>query len=138
MYKLIILALATATTFSCSRAQYVARPPNGKDGQNCEVQQLANGALIKCANSSAVVYHGTDAPVTLGIVGYIKPCGAEFANEEIFLRMSDNSILALYDGGPGMSRLVQLAPGDYVTTDSTHSCSFTVTPDLQIINEVRQ
>jgi hypothetical protein len=43
----------------------------------------------------------------------------------------------LYDGGPNEDRLVLLASGNYITTDrnKNKTCHFTVTEDLEIINE---
>jgi len=81
---------------------------------------------------------GTNALANaIGIAGYIYPCGQEFPNDEIFLRLTDGKILALYDGGPHEDRLVLLAPGNYITTDRNrnHTCNFTVTNNLQITNE---
>jgi hypothetical protein len=111
---------------------------NGTNGQSCSIQDLANGAKITCGSQSAIIYDGEDADTSvIGIAGYIKPCGAEFNNDEIFLRMTDGNILALYDGGPHEDRLVLLAPGNYITTDrnKNRTCNFTVTNDLQITNE---
>lgn len=111
---------------------------NGTNGQSCTLQDLANGVKITCGSQSAIVYDGEDADTSvIGIAGYIKPCGEEFNNDEIFLRMTDGNILALYDGGPHEDRLVLLAPGNYITTDrnKNRTCNFTVTNDLQITNE---
>jgi len=115
---------------------------NGTDGKSCNVTQLENGALIQCETSSAVIYNGTDGKdgqtpsVPIGISSYIKPCGEEFDNDEILLRLTDGKILALYDGGNYLSRLVLLAPGSYITTDrtGTHRCTFTVNADYSISN----
>ncbi len=73
----------------------------------------------------------------IGIASYIRPCGNEFDNDEIFLRMTDGNILALYDGGPHEDRLVLLAPGNYITTDrnKNRTCHFTVNSNLQLVNE---
>lgn len=96
---------------------------NGTNGQNgVDGQNGTNGT------------NGSD-----GILEVINPCGEEFANDEVFLRLSSGRILALYDGGPNQDRLVLLAPGNYISTDTaaSKSCSFTVTSDYKIINEVR-
>lgn len=73
----------------------------------------------------------------IGIAGYIFPCGSEFDNDEVLLRLTDGNILAVYDGGPHEDRLVLVAPGNYITTDrnKNKTCHFTVTQDLQITNE---
>lgn len=117
---------------------------NGTNGNSCTVKDTSSGALITCGNSSAAIYDGQDgdddddSPRAIGIAGYITPCGAnEFDNDEIFLRLTDNNILGLYDGGPHEDRLVLLTPGDYYTSDRNKSktCHFTVTEDLEITNE---
>lgn len=111
---------------------------NGLNGKSCELTDLANGVLISCEDSQAIVYDGEDAQATtIGVRNYIKPCGDEFPNDEILLRMTDNKIIALYDGGPNLSRLVLLAPGNYATTDRSRNltCHFTITNNYDIINE---
>ena len=114
----------------------------GQAGSSCAVSNLSNGVRITCGNSSQDLFdgqNGRDSALmnAIGIASYIKPCGSEFANDEIFLRMTDGNILALYDGGPHEDRLVLLAPGNYITTDrnKNNTCHFTVTSDLKIINE---
>jgi len=114
---------------------------DGKNGKGCTIKDLKNGALVKCGNNSAVIYDGKDGENALegaiGIASYIFPCGKEFKNDEILLRLTDGNILALYDGGPHEDRLVLLASGNYITTDrnKNKTCHFTVTEDLEIINE---
>lgn len=135
---------------------------NGSDGQNglngasCTVNKVGPAATITCGNSSAVVTDGakgdtgnTGATGATGPAGtnasgiyiseVINPCGEEFANDEVFLRLSTGRILALYDGGANQDRLALIAPGNYITTDAVQnkSCSFTVTNDYKITNEVR-
>jgi hypothetical protein len=111
---------------------------NGQDGKSCQLKDLDNGVLIICGDEKAVVYDGEDAnSKVIGIESYIFPCGKEFNNDEIFLRLTDGNILALYDGGPNEDRLVLLAPGNYITTDrnKAKTCHFTVDADLNLINE---
>jgi hypothetical protein len=116
---------------------------NGRDGASCSIRDTSNGALITCGSNSVAILdgergpQGLAAPTVIGISAYIRPCGNEFANDEIFLRMSDNNILALYDGGPHEDRLVLLAPGNYITTDRNrnNTCNFTVTQSLEITNQ---
>lgn len=82
---------------------------------------------------------GTNALANaIGIASYIYPCGSEFANDEIFLRLTDGKILALYDGGPNLDRLVLLAPGDYVTTDrlGSQTCDIHVANDLTLTSQL--
>jgi hypothetical protein len=78
-----------------------------------------------------------DMPSGIFITEIVRPCGDEFPNDEIFLRLSTGSLLALYDGGADQDRLVLLAPGNYITTDrsKTHTCRFTVTSGNQITND---
>ena len=141
--KLAIATIVLLTLSSCSRTRYTEATVNGKDGapgQNCEVQQLANGAIITCANSTAVVLNGVDgvdgidgapAPVTLGIKGYIYPCNNVNSNKEIFLRMTDGKIIAVYDGGNNLSRLAILQPGNYITTDGS-TCNININSNLTV------
>lgn len=132
---------------------------DGKDGLNgtsCSVNKVGNSATITCGTSSAVVVDGakgdkgdTGATGQTGAAGQnasgiyiteiINPCGVEFANDEVFIRLSTGRILALYDGGPNQDRLALIAPGNYITTDTAQnaSCSFTVTSDYRITNEKR-
>ncbi len=132
---------------------------NGLNGSSCTVNKVGNAATITCGNSSAVVVDGvkgdkgdkgdtgnTGATGPAGtnasgiyITEVINPCGVEFSNEEVFLRLSTGRILALYDGGANQDRLALIAPGNYITTDAVQnqSCSFTVTNDYQVTNQVR-
>jgi len=138
---------------------------DGKDGLNgtsCSVNKVGNSATITCGTSSAVVVDGakgdkgdTGATGQTGTTGQtgaagqnasgiyiteiINPCGVEFANDEVFIKLSTGRILALYDGGPHQDRLALIAPGNYITTDAVQnsSCSFTVTSDYRITNEKR-
>lgn len=110
------------------------------NGQSCSVQQASNGAIVTCGSSSAVILNGKDAApsTSIGIASYVYPCGKnEFANDEIFLRLTDGNLLGLYDGGPNLDRLALLSPGNYVTSDrdGCKKCYFTITNDLKITNE---
>lgn len=112
---------------------------NGTNGSSCSISNLSNGARITCGNTSQDIYDGEDGRDSalcdaIGIASYIKPCGAEFNNDEIFLRMTDGNILALYDGGANLDRLVLLAPGNYVTTDrnGNQTCNVRVDNNLNV------
>lgn len=156
--KYLFLIAATLSTMACARTTIKEAAVNGKDGQSCTVEQLVNGALIKCATSMAVVYNGIDgangtdgvdgadgtdgtngtdgrdgapAPVTFGVRGYIYPCNNVNSNKEVFLRMTDGSILAVYDGGNGLSRLAKLQPGNYITTDGA-TCNISISTGLTV------
>jgi hypothetical protein len=144
---LVVLAAGCAverSTESTVVAQNGAQGPVGPSGAQGDRGEMGPQGLIgqtgqSCTLSANNLTCGASTialPTGITISGYIKPCGAEFANDEIFLRMSDNNILALFDGGANLDRLVLLAPGNYQTTDRTgRTCQFTVTPSLQIINE---
>ena len=165
MYKILITSVLLV---GCAKARYEYKPAdglNGVDGSSCSTQQLSNGAVIRCTDGTvSVVYNGASGSNgtngtngagglngvngrdgtngingTNSILEVVNPCGVEFANEEVFLRMSSGQLLALYDGGANLDRLVLIAPGNYITTDAVQnrSCSFTVTTNNQIINEVR-
>lgn len=146
MKKLLILIAMGISMSSCyyrvqgAKGENGTNGVNGTNGESCNVQQLSNGALIQCPTSSAAVSNGTDASLPAGML-YIKevvnPCGTNFANEEVFLRLSDNKLIALYDGGNNLSRLTLLGTGNYITTDSSnHYCSFTVDNNYQLTNQV--
>lgn len=132
--------LSNGARITCGNSvAFVYNGTNGRDGQSCSVSNTTAGVRITCGTSSEELLDGRDSALAnaIGIAGYIRPCGNEFPNDEIFLRMTDNQILALYDGGPHEDRLVLLAPGNYITTDrnKNKTCHFTVTSDLRIINE---
>lgn len=140
------------------QTQYITcNGTNGRDGLNgtsCTINKEGNAATITCGNSSAVVVDGSkgdkgDKGDTgaagqnasgIYITSIINPCGEEFANDEVLLKLSNGRILALYDGGPNEDRLALIAPGNYITTDASQSksCSFTITSDYKITNEVRR
>ncbi len=110
---------------------------NGTNGSSCSVTPTMTGAVVSCTNgSSAIILNGVDgapAPTAFGIAGYIFPCGDQANNDEIFFRMTDNSIVALYDGGATLDRLVRLAPGNYVTTDSAGTCNISVDSSFNVV-----
>jgi len=111
---------------------------NGLNGNSCTVNKVGSNAAITCGTTSVVVSDGVDAS-GIYITEILNPCGVEFANDEVLLKLSNGRILALYDGGPHQDRLTLLTPGNYITTDAVKnkSCSFTVTNNYQITNEVR-
>lgn len=109
----------------------------GIDGTSCHTEQLINGSKISCTDGSfSYVYNGEDgldAPQGLMIRGYIFVCGTEFDNDEIFLRLTNGDIIAVFDGGNYLSRLVKLAPGSYITTDRTGTnCNVHVDSKLNV------
>lgn len=67
------------------------------------------------------------------IVEVIDPCGKQPGFNEVLLRTADNKIIAHYADG-AKQFLTILVPGNFVTTDIT-PCYFTVTEDMQVINQ---
>lgn len=127
---------------------------NGLNGSSCVVNKVGNATTIVCGDSSAVVIDGINgAKGDTGLTGVtgsagtnasgiyitsvINPCGVEFNNDEVFLKLSTGRILALYDGGANEDRLTLIAPGNYITTDRVQNkaCAFTITSDYQVTNE---
>lgn len=112
---------------------------NGTDGLPGAVG--ATGAVGPMGPPGPQGQPGTNALANaIGIASYIYPCGREFNNDEIFLRLTDGKILALYDGGANLDRLVLLAPGNYVTTDRVGNqvCNITVANDLTLTSSIGQ
>jgi len=105
---------------------------NGNNGVSCGVTQLANGALITCGISSAVVLNGSDGidamSGMIGIAAILNPCGSTTNHTEVLLKLSTGQVLAVYDGGPHWDRLALLIPGVvYQTTDShQNQCVFSI------------
>jgi hypothetical protein len=133
-------SLGATITCEDGSSTFVSNGLNGTNGVGCTVQQLSNGAKVTCGTQVAVISNGTDASLPSGAL-YIKeivnPCGSNFANDEVFLRLSDNRLIALYDGGSNLDRLTVIAAGSYRTTDdNNHYCTFNVTSDYQITNQV--
>lgn len=118
--------LATLLFVGCSKSieATVSAPP----APQCTIQNFATYNTITCGAQTVTVPNG------ISILGYIFPCGNEFANDEIFLRMSDGNVMALYDGGDLLSRLVLLAPGAYRTTDRAGvQCTINVDSQLNVV-----
>jgi hypothetical protein len=145
--------LSNGARITCGNSvAYVYNGVNGQNGTSCSIANASGGARITCGSTSQMIYDGEDGAVgptgpqgpqgepgqnalanAIGIKGYIYPCGQEFANDEIFLRLTDGKILALYDGGPHLDRLTLLAPGSYVTTDRNGAqCRVTVSANLDV------
>ncbi len=102
----------------------------GLDGNSCTVTQLVNGALIACGANSAVVLNGLDGVDSLagsfGISEVLSPCGSEFDNHEVLLKLSNGLVLGLFDGGPHWDRLVLLEPEVTYDTNDGYGCSFSI------------
>lgn len=125
----------------------------GANGTSCGVTQLANGALITCGANSAVVLNGLNGTDgvdgqdgedgedgedalsgLIGIKEILSPCGNTDAHHEVLLRLSNDSVLALYDGGPNLDRFSLLIPNlTYTTTDShNNQCVFSINAQGQL------
>lgn len=154
-YLILVAALALA---GCAdrKVEATVQGAPGINGSSCTTHQMENGAIISCTDgTSSVIYNGVNGlngsngqngvdgingtngvdgqNGSSGILGYIYPCGNEFANDEVFLRLADGNILAVYDGGNLLSRLVLLAPGNYITTDRTGAqCQVNVSSNLNV------
>lgn len=150
--KYIYAALLLAAISSCSNKKLEATV-TAVPGTSCSTVTLLNGAIIKCADgTSSVIFNGLNGSNGLNgtngsngengsnsILGYIYPCGTEFANDEIFIRLADGNILAVYDGGDYLSRLVLLAPGYYVTTDrQKNRCEVKVDKELNVYTSPKE
>ena len=69
------------------------------------------------------------------LVAVLDPCGKQSQYDEVFFEFSDGKIYAVYAHvKSGKVHLVQMVPGNWVTTDGT-GCYFTVTSDYEIVNE---
>lgn len=115
---------------------------NGLNGTNGQAGAVgATGAVGPVGPQGPQGQAGTNALANaIGIAGYIYPCGNEFDNDEIFLRLTDGKILALYDGGPNEDRLALLAPGNYRTTDRNGNqvCNVNVSSTLVVTSSLGQ
>ena len=127
MKKVLILALLVLTSCSERNLEATVTAKDGLDAAPCTITTQSNNNVITCGGTSASI------PKGITILGYIFPCGTEFSNDEVFMRLSDGNILAVYDGGNYLSRLVLLAPGNYITTDRTGSnCNVRVDAALNV------
>jgi len=114
---------------------------NGTNGTSCSVSKSNGVATITCGSSTATVLDGTNSPLAnaLGIAAILKPCGDEFPNDEVFIKLTDGRVLAVYDGGPNEDRLAILVVGmTYRTTDrgnNNKTCTFQVNSAGNLINE---
>lgn len=144
--KKLLLAFVLLAMTSCAdrKLEATVTAVNGTNGISCNVRSVDGGALIGCSDGSqSFVANGSNGVNgingingtngTNAVLAPIYPCGSEFANDEIFLRLADGTILAVYDGGNLLSRLVLLAPGNYITTDRTGvQCQVRVDSNLNV------
>jgi hypothetical protein len=130
--------LSNGVRITCgSNSQDLYDGRNGTNGLDGAVG--ATGAVGPQGPTGPQGQPGTNALANaIGIASYIYPCGQEFNNDEIFLRLTDGKILALYDGGANLDRLVLLAAGNYVTTDRTggRTCNIHVDSNLNITSSL--
>lgn len=113
---------------------FISNGFNGTNGTSCSVTRESGRAKITCGSSFAYVNDGEDGADSalanaLGIADILKPCGDEFPNDEVFMKLTDGRVLAVYDGGPQEDRLTIVVPGmQYITTDRNRNrtCHFTI------------
>lgn len=105
----------------------------GHPGEGCTVEQMFNGAMIKCGDFSAIVLNGEDGtPTSFTIVEVIDPCGDKPGYlDEIIFRLANGSLIAHFTSA-GLQGLTVLTPGNYRTLDK-QACNFTVTPTNEVI-----
>lgn len=116
------------------------RGEKGEPGIGCSIAAASNGAIITCGTNSVLILNGLDGadgedgedapPTAYTITELIDPCGDESGFDEILLRLASGILIAHYSHG-NKQFLVSIGPGNYVTTDG-HSCSFSVSNDLQV------
>lgn len=112
---------------------------NGSDGTYCIVEEVIDGALVTCGDSTAVIYNGTNGTdgedfdlSTQEVISFIDPCGDKLNSyDEVIIETFDGSLIAYFEDG-GKRFLTLLSPGDYITTDE-QKCKFTITEDFEII-----
>ena len=75
--------------------------------------------------------NGTDGADA--VLEVMNPCGAQGNYEEVLLKLNDGRIIALFDGGSNLDRLVVLpVPGTYSTTDG-FSCTFSLNANGELL-----
>lgn len=125
----ILILLALITT-NCGYTHRVTHR-DGKPGENCSVEQVSNGAIITCIDSTAVVLNGENG--IDAVVEIIDPCGNKPGHfDEVILRLNTGDLLAYFEEN-GKRFLSILTPGNYQTTDS-QKCSFTVDNNYNVLD----
>lgn len=82
--------------------------------------------------TGAAGLNGTNG--TSAVIEVISPCADNQNYREILLRLSNNQIIAVYDGGPHQDRLVLVPyPQTYTTTDG-FSCTFSLDANGQLVD----
>lgn len=120
----------------------------GSSGLGCSVVKTGRDAIITCGNNSVTISDGATGsigpmgpsgvlPSGIFISEFLNPCGAEFNNDEVLMKMSNGKIVGVYDGGPNEDRLTIFAPGDYITTDRNNNiqCRFTLNSSGNLVNQ---
>lgn len=112
--KLFIIVLLSFAT-SCGRVRNGAMGPSGNTG--------ATGSQ---GEQGLPGIDGTDASIEV-----IDLCPDIAGNFPQVLFRIDEKLFTVYRSNGNNTRLVELVPGNYVTTDG-RSCNFTVTNDLEV------
>ena len=134
-YILALLLLVLFMVVGCSgkNGSSGANGKPGAPGAGCVVEQMFNGAMIKCGDFSAIVLNGEDGqPTSFTIVEIVDPCG-DMPNylDEVIFRLANGSLIAHYSKA-GLQFLTVLAPGNYRTRDM-QACNFTILPTNEVI-----
>lgn len=128
MKYLVLVTMLVLTSCMDRKIEATVTAKDGLDAAPCVVTEYTTQSVMTCGTQSIAV------PKGMTILGYIYPCGNEFANDEIFLRLSDGNILMVYDGGNFLSRLALAVPMTYVTTDRTGAqCTVKVDSALNVV-----
>jgi len=101
--------------------QQLVNGADGRPGSDCSVEQLSNGAIIRCASTTAIL---TPQGAQYAVVDIIDPCGDSPGFDEVLLRLANGQLLAHFASG-SLQFLTLVPDGSYVTTDS-QQCHFTV------------
>lgn len=110
---------------------------DGNDGESCDVMHLeaspdapGGGTRITCGETNAVILNGSNGQngVSYNIVDTIDPCGDSGQHDEVFFRLADGSLVALFvtSSSALTARFSYLKDGtNYQTTDS-QNCRFSL------------
>lgn len=128
----IIVVIATIMLISCADTEKIIL--NDTD-TSCSIVENT----ITCPDGTSLEIPEIEPVNGATIVSFIYPCEDTSNNQELLIRLSNGSILGIFDGdttsNPGQTRLVELAPGNYVTTDQSNNnnrCRFTITEQGEV------
>lgn len=135
MNKALIIAMVALLT-GCADTKKVVLTDTDT---NCRIDSRIDKNIIVCPDGSELEVPEIEPIEGATIVSFIYPCQDTSNNQELLIRLSDGSILGIFDGdtsnNPGQTRLVELAPGNYITTDQNNTrnrCRFTITEEGEV------